>query len=105
MHFSSTLAFTCGLLHAQPVLAHPAKSCETGRQAIYISTNEEENMVLSVSIDEQGMVGQGSMTATGGSGAVSIDGSTNEPAGVDPLVSQSALTVAGMVSSTPDSRF
>ncbi|KAI6781559.1 uncharacterized protein J7T54_005270 [Emericellopsis cladophorae] len=66
------------------------------RQAIYISTNEEENMVLSVPIDEQGMLGEGSTTATGGAGAVSIDGSTDEPAGVDPLVSQSALTVAGM---------
>jgi hypothetical protein len=106
MRFSSTLALSCGLLQAQPALAHPAKSCEAGpmrRQAIYIITNEEENMVLSLPIDNQGMLGQGSMTPTGGAGAVSIDGSTNEPAGADPLVSQSALTIAGMVSSTSDS--
>jgi hypothetical protein len=67
------------------------------RQAAYVITNEDENMIVSLAIGEDGMLGDGKMVSTGGAGSVSIDGSTNEPAAVDPLVSQSALTVAGKV--------
>ena len=55
-------------------------------------------MVVSFPVDGDGMLGQGSMVSTGGAGSASIDASTDEPAAVDPLVSQSALTVAGKVS-------
>lgn len=60
-------------------------------------TNENENKVLSLSIDHKGMLAAGSLVATGGAGDANIAGSTNEPAPVDPLASQSSLTVAGMV--------
>jgi hypothetical protein len=101
MRFSSALALSCSLLQAQPSFARPSKACNTGsplRRAAYLLTNEEENMVVSLPIDDKGMLSVGSKVATGGAGAVSIDGSTGQPAGADPLVSQSALTVAGMVS-------
>jgi hypothetical protein len=73
------------------------KECRATQQAAYFITNEDENMVVSLPIGEDGMLGDGSMVATGGAGSASIDGSTNEPAAVDPLVSQSALTIAGKV--------
>ncbi|KAL2024239.1 hypothetical protein VTK56DRAFT_9395 [Thermocarpiscus australiensis] len=99
MRFSSALALSCSLLQAQPSFARPSKAWNTGppmRRAAYIITNGEENMVVSLPIDGKGMLSAGSKVAAGGAGAVSIDGSTNQPAGADPLVSQSALTVAGM---------
>ncbi|KXJ88053.1 hypothetical protein Micbo1qcDRAFT_123829 [Microdochium bolleyi] len=63
--------------------------------AAYMITNEDTNSVLSLGIDAKGMLTKGKMVATGGCGAASIDGSTKQPAAADPLVSQSALTVAG----------
>ncbi|KAK0390831.1 hypothetical protein NLU13_0334 [Sarocladium strictum] len=65
------------------------------RQAAYIITNEDKNMVVSLAIDKNGLLGDGAMVATGGAGSASIDGSTNQTAAVDPLVAQSSLTVAG----------
>lgn len=109
MLFKTALSLASGLLVAsRPVNARPA-SCNSGsgpgRQlmgAAYLITNEDTNSVLSLSIDAKGMLGKGSVVATGGCGAASIDGSTMQPAKADPLVSQSALTVAGKVS-LPDS--
>lgn len=95
MRYSSAFIAGCGLLQAQSGLARPMKECRATQQAAYFITNEDENMVVSLPIGEDGMLGDGSMVATGGAGSASIDGSTNEPAAVDPLVSQSALTIAG----------
>ena len=98
MHFSSTVAICCSLLQARPGSARPSKPCSGGSQAVYVITNEDRNMVVSLPVDGNGRLGGGKMVATGGAGAISIDGATNEPAGADPLVSQSALTVIGTVS-------
>lgn len=100
MRYSSTLIAGCALLQAQSGLSHPMNECRGNgaqRQAAYVITNEDENMIVSLSIGEDGMLGDGNMVSTGGAGSVSIDGATSEPAAVDPLVSQSALTVAGKV--------
>jgi hypothetical protein len=101
MFFYSPVSLVCCLLLVQPGFAHPARSCQAAPvagRAAYIITNEETNMVISLAVDENGMLSAGSKVTTGGAGAVSIDGSTNQPAGADPLVSQSSLTVVGNVS-------
>ncbi|KAH8176178.1 lactonase, 7-bladed beta-propeller domain-containing protein [Sarocladium implicatum] len=101
MRFSASFIAACGLLHAQSALARPSAEPRHRQRpqrqggAAYLITNEDENMVVSFPRDKDGMLGQGSMISTGGAGSASIDGSTNEPAAVDPLVAQSALTVAG----------
>lgn len=69
----------------------------TGR-AIYFITNEESNSVVALPIGPDGTLSRGTVTATGGSGSVALN-SDNQPATPDALVSQSALTLAGNVSS------
>jgi hypothetical protein len=101
MFFYSPASLVCCLLLVQAGFAHPARACQAApvaSRAAYVITNEETNMVISLAVDEKGMLSAGSKVATGGAGAVSIDGSTNQPAGADPLVSQSSLTVVGNVS-------
>lgn len=109
----STLCLCLGLAHH--VAATPSRGrnrgasrCRAGGQAAqaaaYLITNEDANSVVSLSIDANGMLSGGSSFETGGAGSVSIDGSTNSPALSDPLVSQSALTVAGRVSGKPSCR-
>ncbi|KAH6682141.1 hypothetical protein F5X68DRAFT_172080 [Plectosphaerella plurivora] len=98
MLFSFTAALACGMLLAQSTFAHPARACNAApavKRAAYVITNEETNMVISLAVDENGMLSAGSSIATGGAGAVSINGATNQPADADPLVSQSSLTVVG----------
>lgn len=68
------------------------------QNAIYFMTNEANNAIVAIPIGNDGMLSGGSMTATGGAGSNSIDGTTNEPAIPDPLIGQAALTVAGQVS-------
>lgn len=72
----------------------PAKMAATGK-AIYFLTNDAENAVVALPIGKNGMVSKGTVTKTGGKGAVSINGATMQPAVTDALVSQSALTVIG----------
>lgn len=101
MRFQPSLAVLSGLLAAGPAFAvpcmpkpgaGPVKAQLMG--AAYITTNEESNSVLAVAIDKNGMLAKSKMVATGGCGSVSLD-STKQPVKADPLVSQSALTVAG----------
>lgn len=66
-------------------------------KAIYFLTNEAENAVVALPIDKDGMLSAGTVTKTGGAGSASINGMTGQPATPDPLVGQSALTVAGNV--------
>ena len=61
-------------------------------------TNEANNAIVAIPIGKDGMLSGGSMTATGGAGSNSIDGTTKKPAIPDPLIGQAALTVAGRVS-------
>lgn len=71
----------------------------TGR-AIYFLTNDAQNAVVALPIGNDGRVSKGTVTKTGGAGANSIDGATNQKAAPDALIGQSALTVVGRVSHT-----
>jgi hypothetical protein len=95
-----------GLLYIIPVVLASPRVCpanSSGGQAvaagkaIYFLTNDQENAVVAVPIAADGTLSAGSLTATGGAGSNSIDGSTGQPAVPDPLVSQSSLTIAGNV--------
>lgn len=66
-------------------------------KAIYFLTNEAENAVVALPIGKDGMLSAGTVTKTGGAGAMSVNAMTGQPATPDPLVGQSALTVAGNV--------
>ncbi|KAK6850382.1 hypothetical protein PG995_005129 [Apiospora arundinis] len=78
-------------------LARPS-SCKAkvvAPKAIYTISNDQQNAVVAMPVQADGMVGKATSTATGGTGANGIDGSKNEPSAPDALFSQSALTVAG----------
>ncbi|KAK7928408.1 hypothetical protein PG985_005406 [Apiospora marii] len=78
-------------------LARPS-SCKAkvvAPKAIYTISNDQQNAVVAMHVQADGMVGKATSTATGGTGANGIDGSKNEPSAPDALFSQSALTVAG----------
>lgn len=86
-------AFLSIAVHAAPCPSQPESP-----NAIYFLTNDEANAIVALPIADDGMLSDGTVTPTGGAGANSIDGTTNEPAIPDPLIGQSALTVAGQVS-------
>lgn len=69
-------------------------------KAIYFLTNDANNAVVALPIGMDGMLSEGSVTNTGGAGSNSISGMTGEIAMSDPLISQSALTIAGNVCSS-----
>ncbi|KAL2417535.1 hypothetical protein ABEF91_006988 [Exophiala dermatitidis] len=63
--------------------------------AVYLLTNEANNAVVALPVGADGTLSLGKVTGTGGAGANSIDGTSNQPAAPDALIGQSALTVAG----------
>jgi hypothetical protein len=67
-------------------------------KAIYILTNDAENAVVALPIGADGLLSKGKVMKTGGAGSVAVDAEGN-PATPDALLSQSALTIAGNVSS------
>jgi len=71
-------------------------------KGIYFLTNDAQNAVVALPIAADGSLSNGTVTSTGGAGSNSIDGSTNLAAAPDPLLSQSALTIAGQVSQASD---
>ncbi|KAI0886970.1 uncharacterized protein GGS22DRAFT_187050 [Annulohypoxylon maeteangense] len=91
----STIAL---LALAQGIAGHvvrQAEDCKTTGKAVYLITNDEANAIVAMPIKSDGTLGAGTVTPAGGKGSSSIDGMTNQPAGPDALLSQSALTVAG----------
>jgi len=107
MHFTSNTLISA--LVAPAVLASPITSisssfavqrrktpeANTGK-AVYLISNNVENAVAAVLVNPDGTLGHASVTATGGCGASSLN-AMGQPAMPDSLVSQSALTIAGMV--------
>ncbi|KAI0891517.1 hypothetical protein F4806DRAFT_304918 [Annulohypoxylon nitens] len=92
----STLAL---LALAQGIAGHvirqPDDACKATGKAVYVLTNDDANSVVALPIQADGTLGAGTVTPSGGKGLSSISGMTNQSAGPDSLVSQSALTVAG----------
>lgn len=75
-------------------------SCQATGKAVYLLTNDANNAVVALPIDEDGTLAAGTVTLSGGKGSNSIDGTTMKPAQPDALVSQSSLAIAGNVSLT-----
>jgi len=91
------------LLALAPILVHVSghpsacKATPKAAKAIYVMSNAQANCVAAIPIGADGMLSNGTCTVTGGAGSNSIDGTTNQPAAPDALVSQSSLTIAGNV--------
>ena len=99
MHvLSSTVLLSVTTLLVHVSARPPCLTSRNGR-AVYISTNDNENAVISLNVSKDGLLAAGSRVPTGGAGSNSISGATGELAAPDGLVSQSALTVAGDVCS------
>lgn len=74
----------------------PAPASATKPKALYLITNQKPNAVLTVKVDDNGQLAQGSMFPTGGDGASGIDGNKNNTiAGPDALFDQAALAIVG----------
>ncbi|KAI4863361.1 hypothetical protein F4820DRAFT_377951 [Hypoxylon rubiginosum] len=70
-------------------------ACKATGKAVYLLTNDANNAVVALPIDEDGALAAGTITPSGGAGSNTIDGTTMKPAQPDALVSQSSLTIAG----------
>jgi hypothetical protein len=64
-------------------------------KAIYLQTNQDQNAIIMLPVQQDGTLGAGFVIPTGGSGAVLTDGKTNQPAKSDTLASQAAIKVEG----------
>ncbi len=64
-------------------------------RVLYTLTNQDENSVIAMRIQNNGTLTPGSIFPTGGQGATIIDMMTGLPVLTDSLNSQSAITVAG----------
>jgi hypothetical protein len=91
-----TLSLLCFVTAFPPGCPYPGAPAK----AFYFTTNSEQNSVVALPIAQNGMLSGGKITATGGSGMVAVNG-TGQPVPADGLFSQSALTVAGKVSTKP----
>ncbi|KAI1385484.1 uncharacterized protein F4822DRAFT_345507 [Hypoxylon trugodes] len=92
------------LMLAQGIAGHAIKrvpaeqsdaACKSTGKVLYFITNDAVNSVVALPINSDGTLSAGTLTASGGNGSSSIDGTTQQPAGPDALASQSALTIAG----------
>lgn len=79
--------------------SHPC--APQSNNAIFFLTNDQTNAVVAIPIGDGGKLSGGTVTGTGGAGSNSIDGKTNKPAVPDPLIGQSAITIAGQVTISP----
>ena len=66
-----------------------------GARAIYFMTNQDDNSVIMLPVQEDGTLAEGSIISTGGKGGVLIDAMTNAPVASDSLASQGAVRVVG----------
>ncbi|KAF2015669.1 hypothetical protein BU24DRAFT_441259 [Aaosphaeria arxii CBS 175.79] len=64
-------------------------------KAIYFLSNEAQNAVVALPIDNTGLVSRGTTTVTGGAGSNFINSADNTTSAPDALVGQSALTIVG----------
>ncbi|KAF8535692.1 hypothetical protein BDD12DRAFT_892068 [Trichophaea hybrida] len=72
---------------------HGSGQLETAR-AVYFSTNDPTgNAVITIQVDEDGLLAMGNKYPTGGKGGIGIDAKTGKPALPDPLSSQDSLQV------------
>lgn len=86
-------AFTRLLCLAQVVLQVSARATDARAEAgsgkaIYMITNDKINAIIALPIGAASILSAGTYTATGSAGSNSIDGTTNQAAAPDALVSQ-----------------
>jgi hypothetical protein len=72
-----------------------APAAGAGAKAIYFMTNQDENSVMMLPVQDDGLLAPGSVIVTGGKGASLIDAKTGQPAASDTLASQAAVRVVG----------
>lgn len=96
------LNFALGLIllqvaNAMPTFATEFHSSEwtSNSKALYFQSNEQENTVISVKINDNGTLSKGLMAYTNGTGASEISAATNMTASPDGLSSQGSVVVAG----------
>ncbi|KAI1110793.1 hypothetical protein F5Y14DRAFT_454634 [Nemania sp. NC0429] len=70
-------------------------ACPQTGTALYLISNDAPNTIVALPINEDGTLSTGTITPSGGDGAVSFAGKVGVPAKPDGLVSQSSLTIAG----------
>jgi hypothetical protein len=73
-------------------------SCPQIGKAVYFISNDSPNTIVALPINEDGTLSAGTVTRSGGNGAVSFHNTPGVPAKPDGLVSQSSITIAGQVS-------
>lgn len=64
-------------------------------RAVYFQTNEHNNSIVALKINENGTLSKGSITSTWGEGDSSISNATNMTASPDGLSSQGSVIVVG----------
>ena len=66
-------------------------------KALYLTTNQAPNNIISLGINVNGTLRMGNIVPTGGNGASGINGMNDMPAGPDAMFDQSPLAVSGNV--------
>ncbi|KAG9228045.1 hypothetical protein BJ875DRAFT_272675 [Amylocarpus encephaloides] len=81
-----------------------ASAANGNPKAVYFISNAAKNSIVALKVASNGLLSDGSITATGGLGAVGVD-AMGKPVAVDPLFSQGAIKVEGnaMVAVNPGS--
>ncbi|GAP83551.1 putative 3-carboxymuconate cyclase [Rosellinia necatrix] len=93
MHRSPLISLVLAPLVLQ-ALARPHCNTLANGKAIYMLSNEQDNAVVALPIQKNGLLAAGRLTGTGGAGMNGMD-ADGKPAAPDPLFSQSSLTIAG----------
>jgi hypothetical protein len=92
------------LLQAAAVFALPGplsvRNKDSHATALYFQTNSVPNNIVSLRVTRAGKVSAGSTFSTGGNGGGAVSATNGQPLAADFLLSQSAVVVAGDVSST-----
>ncbi|SCU89934.1 LAFA_0E21968g1_1 [Lachancea sp. 'fantastica'] len=84
-------------VEALPAFIPPSSASQwvSNGQALYFQTNEKDNAIVSVKINENGTLSEGLKVWTNGTGASEISAATNQTASPDGLSSQGSVAVVG----------
>ena len=100
VHFTSYVSATLAVATCVAGVAIPAGGMKTAKapKALYFMTNAADNAIVALPIGQDGKLGDGTITSTGGKGAQEVDATTGVPNAPDGLASQGSVKIAGGVS-------
>ena len=75
-----------------------ANSSSATPKAIYFISNTADNSIIALKVAQNGILSDGSITATGGAGLSGISAADGKAAAPDSLFSQGVVKIAGNVS-------